>query len=211
MHYPMTVTKMLVCGGVLLVVLTACDPNRPSVVQTPAIDWEPSAPTQEDRFETAVREYGIGYAVAFNARDFTVAQLTSTTTAPQIEASYESFRSQYISAHADPRVYAGPLPYSVLEVAPDGDDAATVTVCYPISEWWIESGHPKPEIDLDADGQLATYTVGMDQGVLKVIDVMATVKPCKISKISVGSFDPVPEPPESISERDIRAPLDITQ
>lgn len=204
----MTVIGTLLGGGTLLLILTACAP-QPSVVQTPAIAWEPSAPTQEDRFEAAVREYEIGYAVAFNARDFTVEQLTSTTTAPRVEAIYESFHSQYISAHADPRVYAGPLPYSVLEVVPDGEDAATLTVCYAISEWWIESGHPKPEIDLAADGQLATYTVGMDQGVLKVTDVKATVKPCKIAEISTGVFDPAPEPPESISDRDIRAPLTI--
>lgn len=207
MRHPTIVTRVLLGGGVLLLTLTACDPYQPSVVETPAIVWEPSAPTNDDRFEVAVRDYEIGYAVAFNAHDFTVKQLTSTTTTPRIDAIYESFRSQYISANADPRVYAGPLPFAVVKVVPHGDDAATVTVCYAISEWWIESGHPKPEVDLAADGQLATYTVEMDQGVLKVTNVRATAEPCKISEISVGLFDALPKPPESISERDIRPPL----
>jgi hypothetical protein len=201
---------LLALSGLVMLALSGCDPNRPTIVETPAIVWDPGAPTQDDPFEAAVREYQIGYAVAFNARDFTVEQLTSTTTAARIQASYESFRSQYISAHGEPRVYAGPLPYSVLEVTAHGEDSATVVVCYAPTEWWIESDHPDPVVDPAADGQTATYQIGMDEGVLKVIDVSATVDPCEVGDIAFGRFDPAPEPPESISERDIRAPLALT-
>jgi hypothetical protein len=195
-------------GGLVMLTLAACA-NQPTVVETPAIVWDPSAPASEDRFETAVREYHIGFAVAFNARDFTVEQLTSTTTAARIEASYEGFRSQYISAEADPRVYVGPMPYSVLDVMTHGADSATVVVCYAPTEWWIESDHPDPVVDQTADGQTATYRVGIDGGLLKVLDVSATVDPCEVGEIVFGRFDPAPELPESISERDIRPPLTI--
>lgn len=210
MHSRSTAAWALLGGAVLLPTLTGCDTSRPTVVETPTIVWESGAPDQEDPFAAAVREYLIGYSIAFNARDFTVDQLTATTTSARIEGIYESFRSQYVSAGAAPRVYAGPLPYSVLEVIPDGDDAASVIVCYPISEWWMEADHPEPEIDAAAGGQLATYTVGLDEGVLKVVEVKATVDPCEVADVVVGLFDPAPEPPDSISERDIRPPLTLT-
>lgn len=195
--------------GLLALLLSGCDPDQPTAVETPAIVWESGHPDQDDEFEAVFREYGIGYAVAFNARDFTVEQLTATTTADRVEAIYEAFRSQYLVAGADPRVYAGPIPYSVIEVVPHGDGSATLSACYPLTEWWIEADHPDPEIDVAAAGQSATVSIGRVDGVLKVIDVDATVDACEAEEVVLGRFDPVPEPPASIGERDIRPPLTV--
>ncbi|MEP6478103.1 MAG: hypothetical protein ABJB03_01835 [Rhodoglobus sp.] len=149
----------------------------------------------------------LGYAIAYNSRDFTIDQLTSTTTTARIERIYDQFRSQYVDAKAPPRVYAGPQPYSLVAVNRRGDNAASVTVCYPESEWWIESDHPLPQADLGANGVEITYDVVTEDGALKVGDATESDTSCDASDIALGRFEPAPKPPASISEGDIRPPL----
>ena len=208
MNRPSTVVALILTGGAAALALTGCQPSGPTVVETPSISWEPGSTEPEDVFEQAVLDHEIGKALAFNARDFTIEQLTSTSTDAAIERFYESFRSQYLSTAAAPQVKAGPLPFSVLEVDADGDDAAEVTVCYPQHAWWIEAGHPEPSVDPDAPGQTATYRVGLDGDVLKVLTVEATTQACEVGDLVIGRFDQAPTPPDAIGENDIRPPLE---
>ena len=188
--------------------IAGCDGLRtgPTVVETPDIVWEPSAPSgplEDDPYVQAAVAAELGYVLAVNARDFTIAQLTETTTAERIEESFRTFLGRH--GRDDPEAFAipGPYPRSAISVTehPDGT-GADVLMCDVSGSWYITEEHPVATIE-DVPALSMTFVVVEEDGVLKLDDVRGGEGACDPSGIAVGWFDPAPVP----ASGELRSPL----
>ena len=180
-----------------VVSLSACDPNggAPTVIETPTIVWDPSEPTgglYDDPYVEAAFAASLGFVLASNAGDFTIAQLTETTTADRIAEIYKAHLGKHGRDNQNPVAYVGPFPRSPISVTEHADGSgADVLVCDIAAEWYISADHPEPTLDVEP---LSLYLVVIDDdGVLKLDEVRGGEGSCDPSDIAVGRFDPVPE------------------
>lgn len=197
----------LVAVAIGVLALAACDPGGgPTVAPTPDIVWEPSEPTgplEGDPYVQAVRAANLGWVLANNTRDFTIAQLTDTTTVEQIDAYFQRFLQTRGERNPEAVAIPGPVPSSVISVTEHADgNGADVVMCDVIGEWFVSEEHPEATID-DVRPSVTVYSVIDDGGVLKVDALSGGEGECESTGISVGRFDPAPEP----SSGDLRPPL----
>jgi hypothetical protein len=191
--------------------LAGCQPasDTPTVIETPEIAWN-SAPTGEfadDRYAQVVEAASLGFVLASNANDFTIAQLTETNTAARVQALYENHVDQYVGANARPIAWAGPLPRTVLDVTENAaGDGAEVLVCDVSTDWFINDAHPEPTID-DVTPLSLIFTIVTEDGTLKVDSTESGGGECEPGEVPLGRFEPEPEPAGEITEDSIRAPL----
>jgi hypothetical protein len=176
------------------------------VLATPDIVWEPSAPSgplETDPYVQAARASNLAWVLASNARDFTIEQLTDTTTAHQIEQWFLRFLQT--RGESDPEAIAipGPIPTTPISVTKHADGkGADVLMCDLSGEWYVSEDHPEPVTDGFIPTSI-TFVVIDEDGVLKVDELSGGEGECDGSDVSIGRFDPAPEP----SSGDVRAPL----
>ncbi|HWR86565.1 MAG TPA: hypothetical protein VN200_11275 [Rhodoglobus sp.] len=158
---------------------------------------------EDDPYARAAREAILGFVLATNANDFTIAQLTESTTQSRIEEIYESHRAEFEDAE-DRIVWAGPLPRSVLAVEEHGDGAgADVVMCDVSSQWYVSADHPEPTVE-GVQALPVRLVIVEDGGRLKLDEIRGGSGTCDGEDVALGTFDPIPE----VSEGAIRAPLD---
>jgi hypothetical protein len=196
----------LTLGGVLA--LSACESPGPTEVATPEIVWETPAPTgapYDDPYVEAAYAASLGFVLASNAADFTISQLTSTTTAKRIDEMYQAHLARFGKDNENPIAYVGPLPRSVISVEenPDGS-GAVVRVCDISGEWYVSADHADATTEDVAPLSLRLVVVD-DGGTLKLDEVLGgDVAECDASDAAIGRFEPAPE----LSSGSVRGPLD---
>jgi hypothetical protein len=202
----------LLTVGIGVAALAGCQPrsDNPTVVETPQISWSPSEPAGEfagDRYAKVVEAASLGFVLASNANDFTIAQLTDTNTAARVQALYQNHVDQYVGANAEPIAWAGPLPRTVLDVTENAaGDGAEVLICDVSTEWFINDAHPEPRIK-DVKPTSLIFTIVTEDGALKVDSTEGGGGECEPGDVSVGRFEPQPTPVGEITDDSIRAPL----
>lgn len=201
-------TAAVAAAAVGVLALTACDPSggSPTEVATPAIVWEPAEPSgglYDDPYVSAAFAATLGFVLASNEADFTIAQLTDTTTASRIDEIYRAHVSDHGDDNRDPLVWAGPLPRTPISVTEHSDGAgADVLVCAVSSEWYISEDHPEPTTD-GVEAMSLTLVIVDDNGTLKLDEVRGGEGACDPSDIALGRFDPEPVP----EAKTVRRPL----
>lgn len=192
------------CLGLLVAIgaLAGCTPSSPTptVVEDPVVVWEVegASPLEDDPAVAAARAADLARALAWNARDFGRADFVSTHTPRFADTIFDAFETTYVDIGAEPRSLPGPsiwLPVSVEEVAGGN---VTVVVCDASDHWIIEAG-VTPEYDL-TDGFLLTILLEREGDRLLMADKQVTLDECDATGAPVGVFEPVPVPPEEITE-----------
>jgi hypothetical protein len=197
-----TVTLIGVLG------LSACESPGPTEVPTPAIVWETPEPTgapYDDPYVQAAYAASLGFVIASNSADFTVSQLTGTTTAKRIDEMYQAHIARFGTDNQNPIVYVGPPPRSVISVEENADGSgAVVRMCDISGEWYVSADHADATTEGVAPLSLRLVVVD-DGGTLKLDEVLGgDVAECDASDAAIGRFEPEPEP----SPGSVRRPLD---
>lgn len=202
----------LAAGAVLAVglgVAGCSDPNVPSVVPTPEISWDPAAPEiPDDPNARAVFEYMVAAAVANNAHDFSIEQLSAVATEAQLIGLYENFLEDHVSSNKGwVQVMLGPSPFVFGEIEPAPDGGATVAVCFAQHRWYVTSHQPEPHLTTRTDGSEVTFVVELEDGVPKVSGTTGALRECDATGAAIGRFDEIPEIRENLSEDEVRPPI----
>lgn len=197
-----TVTLIGVLG------LAACESPGPTEIATPEIVWETPEPTgapYDDPYVQAAYAASLGFVLASNASDFTISQLTDTTTAKRIDEMFQAHLARFGADNENPVAYVGPPPRTVISVEEDPDgNGAVVRVCDISGEWYVSADHPDATTDGVVPLSLRLVVVD-DGGTLKLDEVLGgDVAECDASDAAIGRFDPEPEP----TEGSVRGPLD---
>ncbi|NYF11322.1 hypothetical protein HDC94_002478 [Leifsonia sp. AK011] len=201
--------KALVAGvtAVAVLMLTACDPSggAPTEIATPTINWQPSEPTgglYDDPYVEVALAASLGFVLANNVADYTISQLTETTTAERIEAVYRAHISDRGEDNSDPLVYPGPLPQIPISVTENDEGGADVLMCAVSGQWYVSEDHPEATTE-GVEPLSITLVVIDDDGTLKLDDVRGGEGGCDADDIALGYFDPQP----SLESKTVRAPL----
>ena len=199
-----TTSHVALCAGILLAItvpLTGCSgESDPTVVETPEIEWQDGPPADEGRFVDAARAADLGFAIAYNAHDFTVAQLTDSMSREMTILYYEAFEPAHLFA------IPGPSPATVISVT-ENATGAEVILCEFSVGWAVSADDPEPRLDLTA-GTETTYTVvTAESGDLIVDHVQPSGLACDATGAAVGYFEPAPTIPQKLTKSDVRAPL----
>lgn len=206
----LTRTAGALAGAVVVLFgLIACESPRPTEVPTPEIVWETpeaSGAPYDDPYVQAAYDASLGWVLAVNAADFTISQLTETTTAKRIDEVYAAHLGRYgLNNDDDPIAFVGPLPRTVVSVQenPEGD-GAVVVVCDISAEWYVSEDHPVARVDGVPPLSLRLMIVDVG-GTLKLDAVTnGDEAECDATDAAIGRFDPEPEP----AEGPVRGPLD---
>jgi len=195
---------VLAAAGVLLAGCTPTTPDGPTVIPDPAIEAEiePTSALESDPWVQAARAADLGYILAANGGDFSIAQYTSTRSERVAKLEFGAWKTSYVTNGGEPRMVPGPsvlLPIDVVEES----DGATVRFCDASSDWFVSDGHPEADFDL-AKGVVTEFRLTGD-GLLDSRSPSTTA--CDATGAPVGRFDPVPQLPTSITEADVRPPL----
>jgi hypothetical protein len=192
-----------------VVSLTSCEPAGPTVLTTPEVRWEPAEPSstlRDDPYAQAALASSLGMVLAFNADDFTIAQLTDHTTQARVQRLYEDHVARFVERDADPIAWAGPLPQTVLDVTENAaGDGADVLICDVSAEWYIDASHT-PTLE-GARPTALLVTVVTEDDALKVDSVEAGGGECDPGEVALGLFEPAPVPADDVTESSVRAPL----
>jgi hypothetical protein len=192
-------------------VLTLAGCSAPATPATPGstliVTHDGTSPLDDDPFVLAARASELGATLAWNLADFTIPELTSTTTAERIEQIYQSYLDAYITGGVQPEGYSGPPIWAPITVAARGDDEAQLTICAAAQDLSITSDNTATNWKL-VDGTQATIVMGRDPatGNLVITDSQRTEEKCDASEALVRRFDPVPSIPSTISESEVVAP-----
>ena len=184
--------------------------SAPTVVDDPTIVGETvsASPLEADPWVVGARTADLGYILAVNNQDFSIEQFTSTR--PESVAERQFTRWVESNAGESPFVYPGPsvlLPIAVTE-APDGL-SAEVEFCDASALWLDEAaGEGTDEAAALADGRSAIFTMSKDDdGQILIEDRQGSTTVCDATGAPVGRFDPAPVAPDSVTEEDVRGPL----
>jgi hypothetical protein len=167
-----------------------------------------TSPLESDEFVKVARAADLGRALAWNALDFSLDELTSTNSERIVQNQYDTVHASYVSADGDPQVRPGPDIWLPVSVTPKPqDDTATILICRVQQDWIIEKTHPKATFDL-SDGSLYTITIGPHENSGSAVyqGEMPNGDECDATGAPVDRFDPAPVAPESVSDRDITEP-----
>ena len=109
----MTVKRPFVSllGVVAVLLLAGCQPS-PTNLETPEIVWETesSSPLEGDQWLEAAQASELGFRLAYNARDFTISQLTETWPESSVESFYEGYLDRFVRSGAKPVAFPD-LPF----------------------------------------------------------------------------------------------------
>lgn len=180
--------------------------EAPTEIETPEIVWEAGPPQGEFESDPAVvaaRAANLGMALARNAHDFTIDQLTDYVDSDYIEWMYENDLKEVKAG--SPELYPGPVPLSVTEVVDNGE-TTDVVFCALTSDWIISADHPEASVDLGNASELTFSMRPDDDGTFVLVDVAVALKECDASQAAVGRFSPAPVLPESVPVDSVRPP-----
>jgi hypothetical protein len=184
--------------------LTGCTPPEP--VEDPAVVWEldGTSPLESDPAIEFVRAADLAYRLAFNSLDFSRSDFLAAYPPSRANSLYHGFIAMYGNLQAEPRVYPGPAIWFPMSVETKEDHTIVVLLC-DASDKWIIQGDTAPSYDLTR-GFVLEYTLEAVDDHLLLIEETSSLTPCDATGAPVGRFDPVPVPPESISESDVVPP-----
>lgn len=189
---------VLIIGGVALAGCT------PAAVAAPEVSWQggkPSGTFESDPWVEAVRASDLALNAAIVTRDYTGEDLQATTSTTAIKRVASAQRS---SAEGD-RFFTspGPTPMIPLSVDEEGDEAV-VTVCQA-QDWYLDADQTSAPEDLK--GQVAEFRVVLRDGDQRRSEGGAVrAEECDLTGASIGLFDPQPDPTETYSPDDVKAP-----
>lgn len=203
-----TPVPFLLAGSILVLALAGCTPTGPGVVETPKVVTESDGTSalESDEFVVAARAADLGEAVAWNAADFSIEQISSTHTATLVASMYKSFDATYVLHGEAPTILPGPSVWLPLGVTPVGG-GATVDVCDASKNWVITAGHETPTYDLAAGTKLTIDLVKDSSGAIVLAERRPSTEECDATGALVQRFDPVPTLPKSITAGDVRGPI----
>ena len=173
--------------------LAGCDQpveRTPSVIDTPDVVWETpeqwvsTSPLEEDERVKAARSAELGLALATNARDFSIAQITDYLPARTVDEYYDGYDNTRLLRYVGPPIM---LPLALTELE---DGGAEVTFCV-VDHWTIDARKTQASYDF-ADGTTRVYTVEKDAdgGNLVLTGWQGLSEPCDATGAPVGRFDP---------------------
>lgn len=187
----------LVVAGVALV---GCTP----AIESPEVVWKsgpPSGELEDNPWVEAVRASDLALNVAFVTRDYTTEDVRATTVSSDIGL----FSSSQVSRAEGKRfsTVPGPTPMIPLSVDEESETQAVVTVC-KATNWSIDADHPSVPEQLV--GEVIEYRVNLDDGDRRAGGGAPTGEECDLTDASIGLFDPQPDPTETYSPDDVKAP-----
>lgn len=182
-----------------------------TVIDTPTIVWkngvEPSSPLEASPYIQYLRALHLGNAVAWNAGDFTVEQLTAYSPRPK------TLQTRYEAQAERPYVYMGPLPFEPVSVTDlpltaDGNPQVKVEICTR-----QEGDYLKYESEIESDqlrrfhgGRIMEYTMVYDSESKTISEQsLGTNIPCDNDSVPLGLFTPEPEVPSAPVTEPVRS------
>lgn len=186
--------------------------REPTVVEDPVLVWEdgvaPSSALESNEWVQALREYELGWSMAWNMGDFTLPQLTDHVERWEVVDLAEDYAKQEA-----PLVALGPFPFEPLSVHELDSGGVAVLVCAPedLGLMWLSAsgertmGEPRAEREarvrvrfLERDELTGDVLyLGGSRNVPLPEEVRSrSVETCDGSGISVGYFAEQPEVPE---------------
>jgi hypothetical protein len=180
----------------LVAVLTGCEQTVervPTVLATPNVLWETpeeaisTSPLEEDDRVKAVRGAELGLALATNARDFSIAQITDYYPARTVDFYYRRYDNTRLIQYVGPPIM---LPLAITELDGGG---AEVTFCV-VDHWQIDAKKSEATYDF-LNGETRRYTVEKDPetGNFVETDWQGMSQDCDATGAPVGRFDPAVE------------------
>lgn len=189
----------LVVAGIALV---GCTPT-PSV-EAPEVAWEDGAPSgelEDSPWVQAVRASDLALNTAWVTRDYTAKELQSTTQALVPEQLYNSQVGR--AGREEFGVFPGPTPMIPLSVDEESDTQAVVQVCQA-TNWFLTAD--QPEVPDDLAGEIKEYRVVSSGDSRRASGPAPTGEECDLDGVSIGLFDPQPDPTETYSPDDVKEP-----
>ena len=192
-------------GAALIVVgiaLMGCTPGPG--VEAPEVVWQDGAPSgelEESPWVQAVRASDLALNTAWVTRDYTAKELKETTDAlvPQ-----QLYNAQIGEARREEfGVFPGPTPMIPLAVDEEGDTQAVVRVCVA-TNWFLTAD--QPDVPENLVGEVKEYRVNEGGGHRRASGGAPTAEECDLDGVSIGLFDPQPDPTETYSPDDVKEP-----
>ena len=188
--------RRLGVGAVLLAAtlgLSGCQQpveRVPTVVPTPDVSWTTAqewvsdSPLEDDERVKTVRAAQLGLALATNARDFSIAQITDYFPAATVDSYYDRYDNTRLLRYVGPAIM---LPLDIAELPGGG---AEVTFCV-VDHWTIDAKQSTVSYDFAA-GETRSYTVEKDPttGRLVQTDWQGLSIDCDATGAPVGVFQP---------------------
>lgn len=196
--------RRLALAVLTVAVLAGCTPspapeNTPPPLPDVVVEVQGTSDLESDPYVMAARASELGFALAANALDFSIAEFTGTRSPDRAEYDFGNWFGQFVTLGKKPIAYPGPailLPLEVVENA--AGDGATVTFCDASGPYLITANRAEGEYHL-TDGTLTTWTLETEGGVLQVGDKVGSAQECDATGAPVGRFDPQPELPAEIT------------
>ncbi|WP_040568848.1 hypothetical protein [Microbacterium algeriense] len=186
--------------AIMGIALVGCTP----AAEAPEVTWQsgpPSGEWESDPWVEAVRASDLALNTALVTRDYTSEELRSTTSSSAIKA----FSSAQTSAAKGNRHFTspGPTPMIPLDVE-ESDGEAIVRMCQ--AQDWVLTAD-KPTAPTELQGQVAEFRVVMrDGGERRSEGAALKLEECDLDGVSIGLFDPQPDPSETYSPDDVKEP-----
>lgn len=189
-------------------------PEKPTVVPTAAITWQPGhEPTSElenNPWVKLARDSDIGEAMATNMSDFTINQITNYVS-PGILYQAASLHDGLLDQ--DPMIYPGPAPWQPLRVE-KSKSGVIIIACGTSSPWITTRDTPGGTVEPDS-GRIGSINIILTTDHTKIADVSGSSilseneggGPCDSSTIPIALFTTPPPAPGSEPRPIVRYPL----
>jgi hypothetical protein len=194
--------------------LSGCSQAAGPSVEKPTLETVQPAtsPLEADKFVSAARAADLGRALAWNALDFTLSDLTSTNSARTVENQYDTVEASYVNVDGSPQVRPGPDIWLPVDVTPNAaGDGADIVVCRVQKDWILSADHAEATFEI-TDGRLYTQSIVTDEASGRLVYDGDSPEPgddCDATGAPVERFTPVPEIPKEITEGDITKPASV--
>lgn len=212
--------RVLTLTTVAVLALSGCTPDtppapeKPTVVPTAAITWQPGhEPTSElenNPWVKLARDYAIGNAMATNMSDFTINQITNYVSPG---ALYQAASLHDGLLNQDPMIYPGPAPWQPLRVE-KSKSGVIIIACGTSSPWITTRDTPGGTVEPDS-GRKRSINISLTTDHTKIAGVSGSSilseneggGPCDSSTIPIALFTTPPPAPGSEPRPTVRYPL----
>lgn len=184
--------------------LTGCSLSTPPEVPTPSIRWDNGTGPEPSEFESRpevrhLREYYIGWALAWNNADFQIPQLVATDSMHSADLIESFFTIQ----DEDPYTLLGPQPFTVVSVTdnppegagyPGATRTSMVNTCLagdPENRQYVDNGERGQSFDHTRPTRTAFLFVVYEDGTYEVKTLGPSASySCGDVAYATGYFEP---------------------
>lgn len=203
----------VIAGSVTLVVLMLVGCVSVSPVPTPTPTGDPSreptpeivgetvtsSPLESDRWVIAARAADLGYILAVNSGDFSIAQFVKTRSAEVAQRQFEAWADQNLDTGKIADTYPGPSVLIPLEVVVSDDGlGAEVSFCHATG-YWTDGAALE-------NSRVSRYRMQLTDGAIVFDTLVATDTACDATGAAIATFDPAPVREAALTASDVTPP-----